>query len=338
MSSGPAPSVTYSNFVELTPQDATTFVVGNVLEGGRFTVSDAAQNGSSDNTGVVGDVPNELVTVIEADGSQYRTDQTYWGKLPNDGGLVTRFPSRRSVDGFSYVLYTNRQFNSLETLERSDFQQTAFALCFSSGTRILTMRGEVAVEDLRVGDRAITATGEARTVTWTGHRRLGTDRPMPADQAPVRIRSGAFGHGLPTRDLLLSPGHPVLVDAEADGRGGVLVPVMCLVNGTTIARTKATQVTYWHVELDTHDILLAEGLPAESFLDFGCRPFFAEASDHALHNPDFVVPGLSARCRPVAVDGPIVDAERARLDAHFARTLAADCAWGETVDSLAPAA
>ncbi len=79
---------------------------------------------------------------------------------------------------------------------------------------------------------------------------------------------------------------------------------MCLINGTSITREPVVSVTYWHVELDAHDILLAEGLPAESYLDWGDRPFFTEGSDHALHNPDFVVPGLTARCRPVAVDGP----------------------------------
>ncbi len=97
---------------------------------------------------------------------------------------------------------------------------------------------------------------------------------------------------------------------------------MCLINGTTIAREPAASVTYWHVELDAHDILLAEGLAAESYLDWGDRPFFTEGSDHALHNPDFVVPGLSARCRPVAVDGPVVEAERARLSAVFASSSA----------------
>ncbi len=60
--------------------------------------------------------------------------------------------------------------------------------------------------------------------------------------------------------------------------------------GTSIAREPVSSVTYWHVELDSHDILLAEGLPAESDLDRGDRPFFIESSDHALHNPDFVVP------------------------------------------------
>nr|WP_246733238.1 Hint domain-containing protein [Methylobacterium sp. BTF04] len=108
------------------------------------------------------------------------------------------------------------------------------------------------------------------------------------------------------------------------------VPVMCPINGNTISRVERASVTYWHVELDAHDILLAEGLPAESFLDFGCRAFFDDASDHALHNPDFVVPGLSARCRPVAVDGPVVEAERLRLDAVFTADLHTQCAWAET--------
>ncbi len=215
-----------------------------------------------------------------------------------------------------------------DTLTNVETIQFASPVCFTTGTRILTARGEVAVEDLRIGDRAVTATGRRRTVTWTGHRHLGAERPIPADQAPIRIRAGAFGQGRPTRDLLLSPGHPVLVGADADSQGGALVPVMYLINGTSIARTLAAHVTYWHVELDAHDILLAEGLPAESFLDCGCRPFFAVASDHASHNPDFVPSGPSGRCRPVAVDGPLVEAERDRLGAVFARTLADACAWG----------
>ncbi len=203
-------------------------------------------------------------------------------------------------------------------------------VCFTTGTLIRTDRGEVAVEDLQVGDRAVTASGALRPVIWIGHRTLdGAGGSLPHDQQPVRIRAGAFGGGLPTRDLSLSPGHPVLVGADANGAGGHLVPVMCLINGTTIAREPAASVTYWHVELDAHDILLAEGLAAESYLDWGDRPFFTEGSDHALHNPDFVVPGLSARCRPVAVDGPVVEAERARLSGVFAHGLGEACAWDE---------
>ena len=103
---------------------------------------------------------------------------------------------------------------------------------------------------------------------------------------------------------------------------------MSLVNGTSIARMPATAVTYWHVELDAHDILLAEGLPAESYLDLGSRPWFA-GSDAPLHAPDFVPAQAPGRCRPVALEGPVVEAERRRLDAVFAAELAHPCAWDE---------
>ncbi|MGX5776941.1 Hint domain-containing protein [Methylorubrum zatmanii] len=201
-------------------------------------------------------------------------------------------------------------------------------VCFVTGTKIRTERGEIAVEDLKVGDVAVTASGALRPITWIGHREMkAAGAALPFHQQPVRVRAGAFGGGLPVNDLFLSPGHPVLVGADADNEGGVLVPVMCLINGTTITRAPRATVTYWHVELDAHDILLAEGLPAESYIDGGDRAFFAEASDHALHNPDFVAPGWNGRCRPVAVEGSVVEAERLRLDAVFAGSLSAQCDW-----------
>ncbi|MET7243106.1 Hint domain-containing protein [Methylobacterium sp. EM32] len=210
----------------------------------------------------------------------------------------------------------------------SDLISVTQPVCFGGGTRIRTARGEVAVEELRTGDLVVTASGALRPITWIGHRRLTAGaRPLPGHQQPIHVRAGAFGAGLPAHELRLSPGHPVLVGADAGSEGGVLVPIMCLINGTSIAREPVASVTYWHVELDAHDILLAEGLPAESYLDWGDRPFFEDASDHALHNPDFVVPGLAARCRPVAVDGPVVETERTRLAALFEAELTAHCAW-----------
>ncbi|UYW33605.1 Hint domain-containing protein [Methylorubrum extorquens] len=200
-------------------------------------------------------------------------------------------------------------------------------VCFTTGTLIRTARGEVAVEDLRVGDLAVTASGLLRPITWIGNRDLdGEGTALPHDQQPVRIRADAFGPGLPARDLRLSHGHPVLVGADVNGEGGALVPVMCLINGTTIVREPATQVTYWHIELDAHDILLAEGLAAESYYDMGSRVWFAGA-DGPLTDPDFVPVGAYGRCRPVAVDGLLVQAERLRLDAIFAGSLDAQCDW-----------
>ena len=209
-------------------------------------------------------------------------------------------------------------------------------VCFCTGTRIRVSRGgrveDVTVEALGVGDLAVTASGACRPIVWIGHREVACSMLVaPHESWPVRVLAGAFGIGscgraLPERDLLLSPGHPVLVGF---GPGEVLVPIMCLINGTSIARAPCDHVTYWHVELDSHDILLAEGLPSESFLDYGNRGWFGDAAAPVLLDPDYVAPGLAGRCRPVRVDGPVVDAERRRLDALFATRLASACAWPE---------
>lgn len=200
-------------------------------------------------------------------------------------------------------------------------------VCFVTGTLIRTSRGDVAVEDLAIGDMAVTASGGLRPIIWIGHREMkAAGAVLPFHQQPVRVRAGAFGQGLPTRDLSLSPGHPILVGADADGQDGALVPVMCLINGTSVLRQPATQVTYWHIELDAHDILLAEGLAAESYYDMGSRVWFA-GEDGMLTDPDFVPAGEHGRCRPVAVDGAPVEAERRRLDAAFANRLNESCSW-----------
>ena len=77
---------------------------------------------------------------------------------------------------------------------------------------------------------------------------------------------------------MVSPGHSICVDVI----GEVLIPALHLVNGCTIIQTDITKVVYWHIELDEHDIILAEGLPTESYLDMGNRDFFAENQIVAL--------------------------------------------------------
>jgi hypothetical protein len=129
----------------------------------------------------------------------------------------------------------------------------------------------------------------------------------------VRVHAGAFGDAQPHRDLLLSPDHAILCD-------GVLVPVRCLVNGATVVREPAGPVTYWHVELDRHDIVVAEGLACESFLDTGNRGAFENGGAVAQLHPDFAL-GVWQRqgCAPLCRDGAEVTAARRHL---LARALA----------------
>jgi hypothetical protein len=123
--------------------------------------------------------------------------------------------------------------------------------------------------------------GALRPIVWIGHRLVECARhPRPENVWPVRVLAGAFGAGFPTRDLLLSPDHSLFID-------GVLMPVRHLVNGTVIAQEKRDRVLYFHIELARHDVLLAEGLPAESYLDTGNRHVFANGRAHMVLHPEF---------------------------------------------------
>ncbi|KQP60706.1 hypothetical protein ASF52_06105 [Methylobacterium sp. Leaf112] len=308
-----------------------------------FQVDDATTSPLTVN-GTVNAVGDPITVTGTLPGSTTPSTSTFYATQYDNGSMVQFTSSQTGTGaGSTRLILSNSQVFGSGSATRTRFTADSNGalgdyvapVCFTTGTLIRTTRGEVAVENMRVGDLAVTVSGVARAVIWIGHRELkGTGQPLLHDQQPIRVRAGAFGLGLPARDLRLSAGHPVLVGADSENESGVLVPIMCLINGTTIVREPATSVTYWHVELETHDILLAEGLPAESYIDGGDRPFFVDGSDHALHNPDFVAPGLAGRCRPVAVDGPLVEAERARLDTVFAAELSAHSAW-DARDGLA---
>jgi hypothetical protein len=139
--------------------------------------------------------------------------------------------------------------------------------CFTTGARILTDAGEVEVQHLIPGMRVVSLTHRrAMTVRWVGSRTI--DCARRPDAWAVRIAKGAFGEGRPHRDLLLSGDHAVCID-------GALVPVRHLANGASIAAVQSATATYWHVELSAHAVLLADGLPVESYLDTGNRASFA---------------------------------------------------------------
>ena len=181
------------------------------------------------------------------------------------------------------------------------------AACFLAGTRLATAAGEIAVEDLCAGDRVITASGGSAPVVWIGQRLVACRRhPRPWLVQPVRIRAGAFADGLPRRDLLLSPDHAVFAE-------DVLIPVKYLVNGLDIVQETAESVHYFHVELERHNILLAEGLPAESYLDTGNRAQFANGAAHVTLHPDFSPLSWADACAPLCLAGPVLAAVRRRL-------------------------
>ena len=205
---------------------------------------------------------------------------------------------------------------------------TASLACFAEGVQIRTARGDVAVERLRIGDHVqLLLDGRSVPVVWIGYRHVDCRRhPQPEKVWPVRIAADAFGDCLPRHDLWLSPDHAVYVQE-------VLIPIKHLINDTSIAQVPVDEVTYYHIELPHHDLLLAEGMPAESYLDVGDRSNFENGGPMMRLFPDFSTPAVNLAtlwegkgCAPLVIYGPELESARALVNAQAVLTAAASAA------------
>lgn len=153
--------------------------------------------------------------------------------------------------------------------------------CFASGTRIMTDRGEVPVEHLKIGQNVMLAEGKSRPVVWIGRRYIDLTRhPYPTRVLPVKVNAHAFGQNLPASDVLLSPDHAIYAE-------DVLIPIRCLVNDFNVKQISLSKIVYYHVELDEHSIVYANGLPCESYLNTDDRTSFEDGGDATALYPSF---------------------------------------------------
>jgi hypothetical protein len=179
-------------------------------------------------------------------------------------------------------------------------QTTITALCFLPDTLIGTPAGQVKVQHLATGDLVKTASGAARPIAWIGTGKVLATRGRRGPATPVIIRKGALAPNVPAHDLRVTKGHSLYLD-------GALIPVEFLVNHRSIEWDDlAQEVKLYHIELETHDVLLANGAPAESYRDDGNRWMFQNA------NSGWDQPA-KAPCAPVLTGGPVVDAVWRRL-------------------------
>lgn len=178
--------------------------------------------------------------------------------------LTTRPLQSITINGVS-----QNTFGGLDT-SRYGLEGAPAFVCFCQGTLILTARGPVAVEALCVGDQVMTRDNGLQPLRWIGSKALDGDQlRLFAGLRPVRIRAGALGLDMPTRDLHVSQQHRVLVSSRIAerifGQPEVLVAAKHLIGLPGIEiDARFAAVTYYHLLFDRHEVIFSEGAQTES--------------------------------------------------------------------------
>ena len=214
----------------------------------------------------------------------------------NDGGNLV---ATLTLDG-------NYASSVFTVSQAAGFDDVGLA-CYCPGTLIETACGQKRVEDLKIGDEVMTMAGALRPIKWIGRRsysgRFGTGQKHIL---PVCVKAGALEDNVPRRDLWISPHHAMYIE-------GLLIEAKALVNGASIVQAEQVdKVDYFHIELDTHDVIIAEGALSESFIDDGSRDIFHNAHEYSALYPDAVT-GIAQYCAPRLEDGYEVEAIRQRI-------------------------
>ncbi len=296
--------------------DAGASFVGNVVNTAGSTGIILLASGASTGTlsGGLGTEYLNFQTVSFASGAKWvvtapaahAASYTFSGFNANDTIDVTGFTATSLSTlsgGLGVVLNSGASHTTLHfgaSVSSFGFTTGAFGtdittVCFCKGTQILTPAGEVGVESLAVGDVVVTkGSAEPRKITWIGKGQVLATRGQRGPATPVIVRKGALGPNVPNRDLHVTKAHSLYFD-------GVFVPVEFLVNHRSIVwDDRAQEVEIYHVELESHDILIANGAPAESYRDDGNRWLFQNANDGWNGAPQ-------EPCAPVLTGGLVVD-------------------------------
>ncbi|MFS8370651.1 Hint domain-containing protein [Acetobacter indonesiensis] len=213
------------------------------------------------------------------------------GNAPGDSDSIDL--AGVSANGVSYAYPSDDQVvitlsnNTTITLNIPGVKNTGFVLaddgsggslaevCFLSGSMIETLEGDIAVEDLRKGDKIISYNqnvAKTVTVSWVGKAHTVVRTRQRTDEAgyPVRIRKDSIADGVPYKDLLVTAEHSLFLN-------GRFIPARMLINGNSILYdTSISAYDYYHVETEQHSVIRANGTLTESYLDTGNRRTFTQ--------------------------------------------------------------
>ncbi|MDF0595714.1 Hint domain-containing protein [Psychromarinibacter halotolerans] len=280
---------TFSGFYSGT-FDGTDFTVSGAYTNLPITFDDLA-DGTFDEETAVGD--NVRIA------SSGDTSNVFKGTVTDLGVVI-------EVEGNDY-LFTEIQSVADTTVLTVDTTTpyTYDVTCFAAGTLIATPDGTCAVEDLKTGDMVRTADGRDVAVKWVGHTTIHKTFAPAERLTPVRFRAGSLGDNIPARDLTVTADHAMLLD-------GALCNASALVNGADIDFVPLAEMeertTFYHIELDRQEILIAEGAETESYVDHVARRSFDNYGEYlALYGDEPAIAELdlprvaSARLLPASV-------------------------------------
>ncbi|WP_299558530.1 Hint domain-containing protein [uncultured Sulfitobacter sp.] len=233
-------------------------------------------DGGAGNDEMIGGADRDLFLGVNAgdvvDGSETGDDfdcLDLTGSKPDGGQLeILPDPAEPSNPENGIVQYFNADGSDAGQLIFSNIEKVI--PCFTPGTHIATAKGEVKVENLKVGDRIITRDNGMQQIRWIGAREMsGTELAAKAHLRPVLIRAGALGNGLPERDMMVSPNHRVLVANDKTAlyfeEREVLVAAKHLTDVEGIDVVDVSHTTYIHIMFDQHEVILSDGTWSESF-------------------------------------------------------------------------
>ncbi|MGF1276499.1 Hint domain-containing protein [Acetobacter pasteurianus] len=249
-----------SGIIDMAGNTNTGVVISGLTSGGTVTTMISGFNGqsagSSDGIQLVGLQAADVTSVTYTSADQVALSLT-------NGKTVTLNIAGAESAGYTLVPDTNGDL--------------IYEVCFLSGSMIRTLEGDVAVENIQIGDQVVTFDWESnknvsRPVTWVGKTHATVRPDLPHDEAgyPVRVVKDAIADGVPYKDMLITAEHCLFFE-------GKFVPVRMLVNGVSIFYdTSITSYDYYHVETEQHSVITADGMLTESYLDTGNRCAFRQ--------------------------------------------------------------
>jgi hypothetical protein len=213
--------------------------------------------------------------------------------------------------GASELATDNSGFTQLSLQYGSTDIHTFAVACYCRGTHILTQSGDVRVEDLKIGDDVATRAGAFRPIKWVGKRSYsGRFAAGQKHILPICFKAGSLADNVPRRDLWISPHHAMYLE-------GVLIEAKDLVNDVSIVQAEHVEsVEYFHIELDTHDVIIAEGALSETFVDDDSRGMFHNAHEYSLLYPEQRHQHEVHYCAPRCDSGYEVEAARQCIEAR----------------------